>query len=168
MAPPPSEAEMRRFRLPLHFQTLCDELPQGDFSGSSIRIPRDPTPNVAALIAAAKLALTSKPKRKTHPPLSGQEMQAMLAKTKRRKPQQNATFHQADQADQNQHHVAAITMPEITPTCKLQSFLPILNVGLSKLMVVDEEAAPAYNMKFFSTGSQSAKVSRSTMTSKNI
>lgn len=39
------------------------------FLGSSIRIPKEPTPNMVGLIVGAKLTLALKPKRKMPPPL---------------------------------------------------------------------------------------------------
>lgn len=136
---------MTRFQMPLHLQVMCDGVPDCEFLGSSIRIPRDRTPKMAKLIAKAKSALKSKPKRKMHPPFSTEEIQAMLVKSKRCKSQQITAF---DQVRRQQHHhhpdFATTTAWEITPSCKLVNFMPILNVGLSKMMEVDEEATPMH------------------------
>lgn len=95
--------------MPLQLQNLCDGVPDHEFLGSSTQIPEDPTPNVTALIAKAKLALASKPKPSCstlmRPCLTTEELRAIWKKCFRPKPQQHAPQQQSftlNQVEQQQ------------------------------------------------------------------
>ena len=124
------EEQMASFVMPLQLQVLCAGVPDREILGSSTRIPSDPTPNMAELIAKAKLALASKPSRMMPPPPNAEKYV-----------QFNSTLDQVDRQQQENHMDLDLTTLETIPDYELVNFTPILNVGLSMTMDLDERAA---------------------------
>ena len=112
--------------MPLQLQVLCAGVPDREIMGSSTRIPSYPTPNISDLIAKAKLALASKPTCMMPPPLNAEK-----------EVQLNSTLD----PQQGKHMDLDLTTSETIPDYELVNFTPILNVGLSITMDLDEQAA---------------------------